>query len=291
MVPVLPGRLTIPVPLPGGTPYPDESKKIRGNCQMSADLDAAGRYGSVSYRSLAGQSVVVTGGASGIGAEMVRAFAVQGAKVSFLDIDEKLGPKVADETGATFHACDLTDIARLREVMAEIEATTGGIEALINNAARDDRHVMAEVEPDYWRKVLATNLDHQFFATQAAAKGMIARGRGAIVLFSSIAWLRSRAGMVAYTTAKAGIYGMNKTLAQELGPSGIRVNCIVPGAIRTERQATLWRTPEVDRRVIENQALKISLDESHVARMALFLASDQSVGCAGASFHIDAGMA
>ena len=258
---------------------------------MSADDNAAGRYGSVSYRSLAGRPVVITGGASGIGAEMVRAFTAQGAKVAFLDIDEKLGPKVASEAGATFHACDLTDIARLRAVIAEIEAETGGIEALINNAARDDRHAMGEVEPDYWRHILATNLDHQFFATQAVSKGMIARGRGAIVLFSSIAWFRSRPGMVAYTTAKAGIYGLNKTLAQELGPSGIRVNCIVPGAIRTERQATLWRTPEVDRRVLEGQALKISLDESYVARMALFLASDESAGCAGAAFHVDAGMA
>jgi NAD(P)-dependent dehydrogenase (short-subunit alcohol dehydrogenase family) len=258
---------------------------------MSAEESAADRYASVSYRSLAGKPVVITGGASGIGAEMVRAFAAQGTKVAFLDIDEKAAADVATETGAAFHPCDITDIARLRTVIAEIEAASGGIEVLINNAARDDRHEMATVEPEYWHRALAINLDHQFFATQAVAKGMIARGRGSVILFSSISWMRARPGMVAYTTAKAGIYGLARTLARELGPSGIRVNCVIPGAIRTERQATLWRTPEIDRNILDNQALKVSLDATHVARVALFIASDESAGCTGTDFLVDAGLA
>ncbi len=257
---------------------------------MSGDGSAADRYTSVSYRSLAGKPVVITGGASGIGAEMVRAFTAQGCKVAFLDIDEKAGSDLAAETDAAFHACDLTDIARLREVIANIETTSGGIEVLINNAARDDRHEMATVEPEYWHRALAINLDHQFFATQAVAKGMTARGRGSIILFSSISWMRSQPRMVAYTTAKAAIFGLSKTLSRELGPSGIRVNCIVPGAIRTERQAKLWRTPESEIRILENQALKVFLDGTHVARVALFIASDESVGCTGTSFLVDAGL-
>jgi NAD(P)-dependent dehydrogenase (short-subunit alcohol dehydrogenase family) len=257
---------------------------------MGADRTAADRYASVSYRSLVGKPVVITGGASGIGAEMVRAFAAQGAKVAFLDIDEKAGAAVAAETGGTFHACDVTDIARLREVLADIETATGGVEILINNAARDDRHEMATVEPDYWHRALAVNLDHQFFATQAVAKGMIARGRGSIILFSSISWLRARPGMVAYTTAKAAIFGLTKTMSRELGPSGIRVNCIVPGAILTERQAKLWRTPEVNNMIMNGQAMKVSLDATHVARMALFVSSDECAGCTGTSFLVDAGL-
>jgi NAD(P)-dependent dehydrogenase (short-subunit alcohol dehydrogenase family) len=138
--------------------------------------------------------------------------------------------------------------------------------------------------------MLAVNLDHQFFATQAVAPGMAAAGGGAVILFGSISWMRGRPGMVAYTAAKAAINGMTRTLARELGPQSIRVNCIVPGAIRTERQAALWRTPEIDRQFLELQALKFHLDASHVARMALFLASDQAAACTGQNFIVDAGL-
>lgn len=247
-------------------------------------------YDTVRYASLKGRSVLVTGGASGIGEAMVRAFAAQEARVAFIDVDEASAANVAGETGAKFVRCDVTDIDALRKAIAGIESDTGGIDVLVNNAGRDDRQEMVDVEPACWRRMLAVNLDHQFFATQAAAKGMAARGGGSIILLGSISWMRGRPGMVGYTTAKAAINGMNKTLARELGPAGIRVNCVVPGAILTERQEKLWLTPELNRQFIELQALKFRLDATHVARLALFLGSDESAGCTGANFVVDAGL-
>jgi len=243
-------------------------------------------YSSVRYASLAGRGVLITGGASGIGAEMVKAFVAQGARVSFIDIDDA---EAAKSQGARYLHCDVTDIAALRAAVAQVEAT-GPIDVLINNAARDDRHAMETVEPEGWRRTLALNLDHQFFATQAVRDGMIARQRGAIIMMGSVSWMRSRPGMVGYTTAKAAINGLTKTLARELGPHGIRVNCIVPGAVRTPRQDALWRTPEVERDIAAAQALKVDLNGSHVARMALFLASDEAGGSTGANFLVDAGI-
>jgi len=247
-------------------------------------------YETVEYRSLVGRSVVITGGASGIGEEIVKAFVAQGAAVSFLDIDEERGRALAAATGAAFSPCDVTDIAALRATLAECEAARGGIDVLVNNAGKDDRHAMAEVEPDYWRRALALNLDHQFFATQAVAEGMGRRGGGSVIMLGSISWMRGRPGMVGYTTAKAAINGLTRTLARELGPAGIRVNCIVPGAIRTERQEKLWLTPELNQQFLDLQALKFRLDASHVARLALFLGSDESAGCTGANFVVDAGL-
>jgi NAD(P)-dependent dehydrogenase (short-subunit alcohol dehydrogenase family) len=248
-------------------------------------------YDTVQYRSLAGRVVLITGGASGIGADMVRGFTAQGSRVAFIDIDDAAAAALCAECPeAVYRHCDVTDIAALRACIAEIESSVGPIAALINNAARDDRHAMEVVEPEAWHRTLALNLDHQFFATQAIAGPMAARGAGSIIMMGSISWMRSRPGMVGYTTAKAAINGLAKTMARELGPSGIRVNCIVPGAILTERQATLWRTPEMNANIMNNQALKIDLDGSHVARIALFLASDESAGCTGANFMVDAGL-
>jgi len=249
-------------------------------------------YDSVLYRSLERRVVLITGGASGIGAAMVEAFAAQAARVHFLDIDEAAAAVLVGRLGRRvgFRRCDVTDIAALRAAIAAIEDEAGPIEVLINNAARDDRHEMASVAPDYWDKNLAVNLNHQFFATQAVARGMAERGGGSVIMFGSVAWMRGRPGLVAYTTAKAAINGLTRTLARELGPSGIRVNCIVPGAILTERQMTLWRTPELEREFLDRQALKFRLDASHVARMALFLASDEAAGCTAQNFIVDAGI-
>jgi NAD(P)-dependent dehydrogenase (short-subunit alcohol dehydrogenase family) len=247
-------------------------------------------YTTVQYRSLQDRSVIITGGASGIGEEMVKAFVAQAARVSFIDIAQEPGNALASATGAAFHACDVTDIQALRAVLARIESDYGGVDVLVNNAGKDDRHDMAEVEPDHWRRAFALNLDHQFFATQAVAKGMAARGAGSVIMLGSISWMRGRPGMVGYTTAKAAINGMTRTLARELGPSNIRVNCIVPGAILTERQKQLWLTPELNQQFLDLQALKFRLDASHVAKMALFLGSDESSGCTGANFIVDAGL-
>ena len=239
------------------------------------------------YASLAGRAVLITGGASGIGAHMVREFAGQGARVTFLDIDATAAATLVGEIPqARFIACDVTDIPALRAAIA----AAGEVEVLVNNAARDDRHSLDAVEPEFWRRTLALNLDHQFFATQAVLPAMRARGAGAILMMGSISWMRARGGMVGYTAAKAAINGMTRTLARELGEHGIRVNSIVPGAINTERQAALWRSPEINRQIQDNQALKILLDGSHVARMALFLASDEASGLTGQNFLVDAGM-
>jgi NAD(P)-dependent dehydrogenase (short-subunit alcohol dehydrogenase family) len=247
-------------------------------------------YASVLYRSLAGKSVLVTGGASGIGAEIVRAYRAQEACVTFLDIDAGAGAALAEQTGAAFVACDLTDIAALRAAVAAAAAAQGGLGVLINNAGRDDREAFSAVEPESWRRLLAVNLDHQLFATQAAAPFLAAAGGGSVVMTGSVSWMRGRPGMVTYTTAKAAINGMTRTLARELGPDGIRVNCLVPGAILTERQEKLWLTPELDRQFIELQALKFRLTAAHVARLALFLGSDESAGCTGANFVVDGGL-
>jgi NAD(P)-dependent dehydrogenase (short-subunit alcohol dehydrogenase family) len=247
-------------------------------------------YDSVRYRSLDGRSVVITGGASGIGGTLVEAFAAQGARVSFLDIDVAGGEAMAAKTGAAFVRCDLTDIAALRAALDRIETAQDGIGVLVNNAGKDDRQALAEIEPEDWRRHLAFNLDHQFFASQAVAPGMAKRGGGSIVMLGSVSWMRGRPGMAGYTTSKAAINGLTRTLARELGPTGVRVNCIVPGAILTERQKALWLTPELDAEFIALQALKFRLTAEHVARVALFLGSDESGGCTGANFVVDGGL-
>lgn len=246
-------------------------------------------YDSVRYRSLDGRRVLVTGGASGIGAEIVRAFAAQGAAVAFLDVDASAGAAVAAQTGARFLLCDVTDTEALRAAIAAAEAD-GPLGVLVNNAGKDDRHALADVTPDSWRRALALNLDHQFFASQAVAPGMAAAGGGSIVMLGSVSWMRGRPGLVGYTTAKAAINGLTRTLSRELGASGIRVNCIVPGAIVTERQRALWLTPELDAEFLALQALKFRLEPGHVARLALYLGSDESAGSTGANFLVDAGM-
>ncbi|MDE2050759.1 MAG: SDR family oxidoreductase [Gammaproteobacteria bacterium] len=251
---------------------------------------SSGPYAQVRYLSLRGRSVLVTGGAGGIGAELVSAFAAQEARVAFLDIDRERGESHAQATGGRFLPCDLTDIAALRAAVLRVEAEQGGIDVLVNNAGRDDRQTFADIEPQEWRRMLALNVDHQFFASQAVAPGMRRRGGGSIIMLGSVSWMRGRPGMAGYTTSKAAINGLTRTLARELGPAGIRVNCIVPGAILTERQRALWLTPELDAEFIGLQALKFRLTPAHVARVALYLGSEESAGCTGANFVVDAGL-
>lgn len=247
-------------------------------------------YRTVTYRSLAGRRVLLTGGASGIGAAIVAAFRAQDAVVDFIDIDAEAGERLAAETGARFTHCDVTDLQALRSAIASLQADGTPFHVLVNNAGKDDRHAFDDVEPDFWRRMLALNLDHQFFATQAVTGAMAQAGGGSVIMLGSVSWMRGRPGLVGYTTSKAAINGLTRTLARELGPRGIRVNCIVPGAIVTERQKALWLTPEIDQEFIDLQALKVRLDASHVARLALFLGSDESAGCTGANFMVDAGL-
>lgn len=253
-------------------------------------VDPLEPYRSVAYSSLAGRRVLVTGGASGIGAEIVAAFRAQRASVAFIDIDREAGERWERATGSDFVPCDVSDIGALRAAIDALQMRGGAFDVLVNNAGKDDRHTMADVEPGDWRRALALNLDHQFFATQAVAPAMSEKRRGSVILLGSVSWMRGRPGFVGYSTAKAAINGLNRTLSRELGVSGIRVNCIVPGAILTERQKKMWLTPELDRQFIDLQALKFRLDASHVARLALFLGSDESGGCTGANFMVDAGL-
>ncbi|MGH7069131.1 MAG: SDR family NAD(P)-dependent oxidoreductase [Acetobacteraceae bacterium] len=245
------------------------------------------------YPSLVNKTILVTCGASGIGATMVEAFAGQRACVFFLDIDKASGAALAHRLGGrvAFRPVDLTDTSALRRTIQAIEQEAGGaIDVLVNNAARDDRHALASVDPEQWRQTLAANLDHQFFATQAVVPAMAARGGGSVILFGSRSWMRGLPDMVGYTTAKAAINGLTRTLAREFGAMGIRVNCIVPGAVVSERQRRLWTSEEADGAIIERQALKFRLDPWHVARVVLFVASADAGGCTGANFVVDAGV-
>lgn len=247
---------------------------------------------SARYPDLAGRTVFVSGGASGIGAAFVRAFAAQDARVAFVDIDDSAGRALADALGAQvryFH-CDVRDVGALQAAMRTAAEALGTIRVLVNNAARDDRRADADVTPDYWDDMLAVNLRHHFFAAQAVAPAMARAGGGAIVNMGSVSWMRGRPGLSAYTTSKAGIMGLTRTLARALGGDGIRVNCIVPGAVRTARQ-TAWFTPEQEREFLAQQCLKLRVSETDVARAALFLASDEARAITGHSLVVDAGLA
>jgi NAD(P)-dependent dehydrogenase (short-subunit alcohol dehydrogenase family) len=222
-------------------------------------------------------------------------FAAQGCRVALLDVADEPSRALerslrSDGAQATYHRCDLTDVEALREAARAVERDWGDVAVLVNNAARDDRQDLMSATVDYWDRAMAVNLRHYVFATQAVVPGMTRRGGGSIVNLGSVSWMRGRPGMVGYSTAKAAIHGLTRTLARELGPHGIRVNSLVPGAVVTERQKALWLTPEVDREFVDLQALKFRLVESDVARVALFIASDEARGCTGASFVVDAGL-
>ena len=243
------------------------------------------------YPSLENRTVLVTGGASGIGADIVRAFADQGAKVAFLDIQDDAGTELASETGATYLHADITDIPALQSAMAEIAKTLGAIQILINNAANDQRQEIAAITADDWDKSQNINLRAQFFAAQAVRPGMAAAGGGTIINISSIVWRLAGGDMVPYATAKAGVVGLTKSLTHAFGDDNIRVNAIEPGAIFTERQRALWYPTEADvDALVSRQILKRAMDGGEIARMALFLASDDARMITNQSFIVDAGL-
>jgi NAD(P)-dependent dehydrogenase (short-subunit alcohol dehydrogenase family) len=249
------------------------------------------------YASLQGRVVFISGGSSGIGAELVRAFATQGAKVAFCGTKPDGGKALIDEVAAAGHAapwyaaCDVRDVGAYQALLARVALELGPVRVLVNNAGRDDRHAMEDVTPEFWDDRLALNLKHYFFAIQAVAPGMAAAGGGSVVNMGSVSWMRGRPNLVGYTTAKAGILGLTRTLARELGARNIRVNALVPGAIVTERQTALHRDPVADQQFLDAQCLKIRLDSGHVARATLFLAADDSDGMTGQHVLIDAGIA
>jgi len=241
------------------------------------------------YPSLKGKRVLVSGGASGIGALIVEAFAEQGAKVAFLDRDAEASAAVSKETGATHALCDLRDIAATQGAIAKLADALGAFEVLVNNAARDDRHDWREVTPEYWDERMETNLRHMFFSMQAVAPGMIAAGSGSIINMGSNSWWEAGGGFPAYATAKAAVHGLTRTMARDLGDHRIRVNTVVPGWVMTERQKDLWATPEALEKHRERQCLPDLIDPIYVARMVLFLASDDAAMCSANNYMVEAG--
>ena len=243
------------------------------------------------YPSLANRVVLVTGGGSGIGAAIVRGFVEQGSKVGFLDIDEPASLKLAAELGAAvaFERCDLRDIAWVRRSIVALRERLGRITVLVNNAAHDERHPMDQVTPEYWDDRMAVNLRHQFFCAQAVYKDMQAAGGGAIVNLGSVSWVIGQGGMPGYTTAKSAVQGLTRSLARDLGPSNIRVNSVLPGWIMTERQVKLWLTPEGEEELMRRQCLKRKLQPDEIARVVLFLSSDDASACTNQSYIVDGG--
>lgn len=252
------------------------------------------------YPSLAGRTVLITGGASGIGAALVEAFAAQAAQVLFLDMDDDaaqalilntLKANVGRPEARTplYTHCDLTDIPTLQQVLASLLQHHPTIDVLINNAASDTRHATEDVTPEFWDRAIAVNLRHQFFVTQAVLPGMKSQRRGSVINMSSISWVIPSTGLPVYIAAKAAIVGLTRTLAHEFGSDNIRVNAILPGAILTERQRNTVLTPEYQAEVLGRQALKRLIQPAEVARLALFLAADDSAAITNGSHLIDAG--
>jgi NAD(P)-dependent dehydrogenase (short-subunit alcohol dehydrogenase family) len=242
------------------------------------------------YPGLAGKRVVVTGGGSGIGAGIVEAFARQGARVHFLDIAEQESFALQAAlsilpTPPSYIRCDLTNLDKVASVFADI----GPVDILINNAANDDRHKVGNVSQGYWDNRMAVNLRHHYFCAQAVVPGMREQGGGVILNFGSISWHLALPELTLYMTAKAAIEGMTRGLARDLGPHNIRVNSIIPGAVRTPRQEALWHTPEEESRILAGQCLPQRVEVEDVAALTLFLASDAAGRCSGREYFVDAG--
>ena len=245
------------------------------------------------YPSLRGKRVLVTGGGSGIGAGMVEGFVRQGARVTFFDIAEEDSTALVEslkgaEIAPVFQRLDLTDVAAVQGAIAALIDENGAFDILINNAANDDRHTIEQVTPEYWDNRIAVNLRHLFFAAQSVIPGMKAQGGGVIVNLGSISWHLALEELTLYQTCKAGIEGLTRSFARELGPHNIRSVCIVPGNVKTPRQMK-WYTPEGEAEIVKAQCLKGRLVPDDIAAMALFLASDDARLVTGHEYFVDAG--
>ena len=250
------------------------------------------------YPSLKNRTVFITGGATGIGAAMVRAFSEQGAKVAFVDLAgndaHDLVTNIEQSTGMRpwFRQLDITDIAALQSAIHDAAAELGPLHTLVNNAGNDMRHAPADVTPESWRNTMAINLDATFFAAQTAAELMTKQDNeqgGSIINFSSINALLGPTNMPGYVAAKAGIMGLTKSLAKDFGGANIRVNAILPGWVVTQKQLDTWLTSEAEAAWMEQVALQKRLLPADVANLALFLAADDSSMMTGQSLTIDGG--
>jgi NAD(P)-dependent dehydrogenase (short-subunit alcohol dehydrogenase family) len=247
------------------------------------------------YPSLKDRTVFVTGGGSGIGAAIVENFCAQGSKVAFVDIAREASEALVKSIAAKkqpaplFIPCDITDTVALQRAIAETRQTLGPVRVLVNNAAHDQRHAIDTVTPEYWDDRIAVNLKHQFFAAQAVYKDMAAAGGGSIVNLGSVSWVIGQGGMPCYTTAKSAVAGLTRSLARDFGPLNIRVNCVLPGWIMTERQIKMWLTPEGEEELMRRQCLKRKLVPDEIARAVLFFAADDSSACTNQNYIVDGG--
>ncbi|MDR3495928.1 MAG: SDR family NAD(P)-dependent oxidoreductase [Ancalomicrobiaceae bacterium] len=252
---------------------------------------------STIYKSLAGRSVLVTGGASGIGAALVRAFALQGSTVGFIDINKAAADEVLASLAGeavvmpTFLPCDLRNSEQVIATVDHFAAMAGGLDVLVNNAASDDRHRWDELTPASWDDRLNINLKQQFFAAQAAARHMARRGAGSIINFTSTSWMLATGSVIGYSTAKAGVVGMTRSLARELGPHNIRCNAVAPGWIMTPKQRELRIDADKEKALLESQCLKRLLYPDDIAPLVLFLGADDSAAITGQTLIADGGIA
>jgi NAD(P)-dependent dehydrogenase (short-subunit alcohol dehydrogenase family) len=251
------------------------------------------KYGAI-YPSLKGRTVLVTGGASGIGEAIVEHFAAQGSKVGFLDINEKAGKALATRLKrkrrvVRFEQCDLTDIPAVQQAIRSVRKALGPITILVNNAAHDERHKLEDVTSEYFDDRIRVNLKHQLFAIQAVVHDMKKAGGGSIVNMTSTSYMLGSRNMPVYTAAKAGVVGLMRGLARELGRDNIRINAFAPGWIMTERQKKLWVTPEALDQLMKDQSLQRLLQPADMARAVLFFASDESSAATAQTFIFDAG--
>lgn len=256
--------------------------------------EPAGHRWDAQYPSLRDKRVLITGGGSGIGECIVEAFVRQGARVAFFDVLKAPSQALVARLGGSAHPVrfveqDLTDIPGTQTAIADVSAEWGAVDVLVNNAANDDRHQLADVTAAYWDERMAVNLRHYFFCAQSVVPGMRAAARGAIVNVGSISWHLGLPDLAVYQTAKAGIEGLTRALARELGEHGIRVNCVVPGGVRTPRQMALWHDAAEEARMVGRQYLKARVVPQDVAAMILFLSSDDARMCTGHNYFVDGG--
>lgn len=249
---------------------------------------------TATYQDLRGKSVFITGGGSGIGAFLTEGFLAQGAQVAFVQRSDSSA--FCDEMEAKhgnrplFIQCDITDIEALKAAIAQSADAHGDIDVLVNNAANDKRHEAGEVDEEFYDWMMAINLKAYFFACQAVAEGMKAKGGGSIINFSSISYMMGNAGYPLYTTANSGINGMTRSLAREFGPDKIRVNAIAPGWVLTDKQKEMWVTPEALEAHLARQCLKDTLAPEDIVGATLFLASESSKMMTGQAMVVDGGV-
>ena len=250
----------------------------------------------VDYFDLKNKRALISGGASGIGSSIVEHLCEQGVEVYFFDINKKEAQKTLIRIKKknfkipTFIECNVQKIKQYKSLIFDIIKKKGPIDILVNNASNDERHSLEQITEKYWDERMTINLKHYLFAIQSVKKSMMKNKGGSIINLGSVSWVRGAVMFPAYSTAKAGIYGLTRSLAKDLGKYNIRINSIAPGSIATERQSKLWLNPKFKNEILKNQCLKRQLLPKDVSRIVLYLASDVSSGCTKQNFTVDAGL-